>query len=300
VELHHLRYFAAVAEELNFGRAAQRLHMSISAVSRGVKELEVELGKQLFTRNYHALELTPQGIALRERAQALLAEVDSIKRDFGTAPESLQNRLVIGSASTLPGSVMRLLLEKARGVWPGVRIETRDMHPADLIDAVRRREIDISVCSFPFTGRDGDSVIIATMQKFMVMAADDPLALRDEVSWSDLAGRDVVILSQGGRSQGPDTTAELRQRFGFTTRLEDNVAVIASNVIASHALSVIASPDRVPIARIFGGDEFHVRPLEGARSDIHLSWRLDSELREGFAALIVEVRASLGTTPLAL
>jgi DNA-binding transcriptional LysR family regulator len=290
----------AVADELNFGRAAQRLHMSVSAVSRGVKELEAEFGKQLFVRNYHALELTPQGVALRERVQGLLAEVDSIRRDFGRARDSLQDRLVIGSASTLPGSVIRRLMEIARGVWPDVRFETRDMHPADLIDAVRRQEIDISVCPFPFSGRDGDSVIIATMQKFMVMAADDPLALRDEVSWADLAGRDVVILSQGGRAQGPDTTAELRQKFGFTTRLEDNVAVIASNVVANHAVSVIASPDNVPIARIFGGDEFHVHPLEGASSEIHLGWRLDSELREGFAAFIDEVRATLGAAPLPL
>jgi DNA-binding transcriptional LysR family regulator len=76
VELRQLRYFVAVAEELHFGRAAERLHMSQSPLSRAIRELECELGVVLFTRTTRRVELTPAGTALLERARRAIAEVD--------------------------------------------------------------------------------------------------------------------------------------------------------------------------------------------------------------------------------
>ena len=77
VELRQLRYFVAVAEELHFGRAAERLHMSQSPLSRAIRELERELGLVLFVRTTRRVELTPSGTALLERARRALAEIDA-------------------------------------------------------------------------------------------------------------------------------------------------------------------------------------------------------------------------------
>ena len=77
VELRQLRYFVAVAEELHFGRAAERLHMSQSPLSRAIRELERELGLVLFVRTTRRVELTPAGTALLERARPALAEIDA-------------------------------------------------------------------------------------------------------------------------------------------------------------------------------------------------------------------------------
>ena len=77
VELRQLRYFVAVAEELHFGRAAERLHMSQSPLSRAIRELERELGLVLFVRTTRRVELTPAGTALLERARRALAEIDA-------------------------------------------------------------------------------------------------------------------------------------------------------------------------------------------------------------------------------
>jgi DNA-binding transcriptional LysR family regulator len=96
VELRQLRYFVAVAEELHFGRAAERLHMSQSPLSRAIRELEHELGLLLFTRTTRRVELTPAGAALLERARRALAEVDLAVDDARRAAQPEHGLVAIG------------------------------------------------------------------------------------------------------------------------------------------------------------------------------------------------------------
>ena len=96
VELRQLRYFVAVAEELHFGRAAERLHMSQSPLSRAIRELERQLGLVLFVRTTRRVELTPAGAALLERARRALAEVDLAIDDARRAAEPERGALGIG------------------------------------------------------------------------------------------------------------------------------------------------------------------------------------------------------------
>ena len=87
IELRQLRYFVAVAEELHFGRAAERLHMSQSPLSRAIRELERDLGLVLFLRTTRRVELTPAGAALLERARRALAEVEPASTDARRAAQ---------------------------------------------------------------------------------------------------------------------------------------------------------------------------------------------------------------------
>src|SRR5215203_4027839 len=96
VELRQLRYFVAVAEELHFGRAAERLHMSQSPLSRAIRELERDLGVVLFLRTTRHVELTPAGAALLERARRALAEVDHAVDEARHAGRSEAGVLTIG------------------------------------------------------------------------------------------------------------------------------------------------------------------------------------------------------------
>lgn len=96
VELRQLRYFVAVAEELHFGRAADRLHMSQSPLSRAIRELEREIGLVLFVRTTRRVELTPAGTALLERARRALEEVDHAIGDARRAAEPASDVVAIG------------------------------------------------------------------------------------------------------------------------------------------------------------------------------------------------------------
>ena len=96
IELRQLRYFVAVAEELHFGRAADRLHMSQSPLSRAIRELERELGVVLFVRTTRRVELTPAGSALLERARRPIAEIDAAVDDARRMSDADGGTLAIG------------------------------------------------------------------------------------------------------------------------------------------------------------------------------------------------------------
>ena len=96
IELRQLRYFVAVAEELHFGRAAARLHMSQSPLSRAIRELERELGLVLFVRTTRRVELTAAGSALLEHARRVLTEVDAAVDEARHAAEPDRGILTVG------------------------------------------------------------------------------------------------------------------------------------------------------------------------------------------------------------
>jgi DNA-binding transcriptional LysR family regulator len=96
IELRQLRYFVAVAEELHFGRAAERLHMSQSPLSRAIRELERELGVVLFVRTTRSVELTAAGSVLLERSRRALAEIDGAVADVRRSAKAVGEVLGIG------------------------------------------------------------------------------------------------------------------------------------------------------------------------------------------------------------
>jgi DNA-binding transcriptional LysR family regulator len=109
IELRQLRYFVAVGEELHFGRAAERLHMSQSPLSRAIRELERELGVVLFVRTTRRVELTPAGLLLLERARRALAEIDAAVADVRRLTRSGDGVLRLGYGPFSGGAASRIV-----------------------------------------------------------------------------------------------------------------------------------------------------------------------------------------------
>ena len=144
IELRQLRYFVAVAEELHFGRAAERLHMSQSPLSRAIRELERDLGVVLFVRTTRSVELTASGSVLLERSRRALAEIDGAVTDVRRAAKTVGDELGIGYGPFSRAAATRIA-EVVGAMLPDLQRAARRGRHAGLAAEGRRHELDGAV-----------------------------------------------------------------------------------------------------------------------------------------------------------
>jgi DNA-binding transcriptional LysR family regulator len=149
MELRHLRYFVAVAEELHFRRAAERLHIAQPAVSEQVRKLEEELGVRLFDRTPRNVSLTDAGAALLIEARRVLDQAEVARLAARRALGRPSSVLRIGYLpASLPASVPRTLQRLARE-WPDLETTLQPGFGLELVDAVRAEKLDVAIVSLP-------------------------------------------------------------------------------------------------------------------------------------------------------
>lgn len=182
----HLRYFVAVAEELNFSQAARRLHMAASPLSRRIKDLERELGHELFERTTHRVALTPSGTALLPMARDILERVNSIPWRLSEAVRPQLDRLFIG----MPAGVHPLLRERVRLLEEGCRevceLKRWPGTSAGLAEAVHDGRLAMALARLPVS--DPALEIIEVMREGLGAAVPaDRFAGRASVTLEELA-----------------------------------------------------------------------------------------------------------------
>ncbi|WP_338930823.1 LysR substrate-binding domain-containing protein [Streptomyces netropsis] len=187
VELRTLRYFVAVAEELHFGRAATRLHMSQPPLSRAIKQLEAEAGALLFARSPAGVTLTPVGAVLLDEARALLDHADRVRaRVFAAAGVATLTVGILGD-STDPGATR--LADAYRRSHPDIDIRIRDTDLTDPTCGLRAGLVDIALTRAPFDETALTLRELRTDPVGVVLRADDPLAHRGRLRRADLGDR---------------------------------------------------------------------------------------------------------------
>ncbi|MFI6978397.1 LysR family transcriptional regulator [Embleya sp. NPDC050154] len=182
-----MRYFVAVAEELHFGRAAARLHMSQPPLSRAIKQLEAEVGAVLFVRSPGGVTLTPVGAILLDEARALLDQADLLRARVAAAAGLAGITVGILGDSTDPG-ITRLAAAFRRS-HPGVDIRIRDADLTDPTCGLRAGLVDVALTRAPF---DETALTVRELRADpvgAVLRVDDPLARRDHLDLADLADR---------------------------------------------------------------------------------------------------------------
>ena len=149
MELRHLRYFVAVAEELHFRRAAERLHVAQPAVSEQIRKLEQELGVRLFDRTQRIVSLTEPGAALLAEARLVLQQAEQARMAARDAHQRGAATLRVGYVTAaLPGSLPRALQRLAASM-PHLRTTLHSASGFELIEAVRSERLDAAVVSLP-------------------------------------------------------------------------------------------------------------------------------------------------------
>ncbi|MFI7340942.1 LysR substrate-binding domain-containing protein [Streptomyces sp. NPDC050085] len=195
MELRTLRYFVAVAEELHFGRAAARLHMSQPPLSRAVQQLEAEVGALLFVRSPAGVALTPVGAVLLDEARALLDQAERLRVRVRAAAGAATLTVGILGDGTDPGA--NRLAAAFRQRHPGIDIRIRDTDLTDPTCGLRAGVVDVALTRAPF---DETALTVRELRADpvgVVLRADDPLARRGTLRVAELRDRRWFQFPQG-------------------------------------------------------------------------------------------------------
>ncbi|HSF72719.1 MAG TPA: LysR family transcriptional regulator [Microcoleus sp.] len=216
MELRHLRYFIAVAEELNFTRAAEKLHIAQPPLSQQIQHLEAELGFQLFRRTKRTVHLTAAGQVFFEEAGKILQQVDrAIQLGRQTSRGEL-GQLTIGFVSSAAHNVVPAILQAFRTRCPAVKLELHELTTNEQLQRLRFGQIDIGFVRPPVEEDGINSEIVFREPLIVALPETHPAADRTHLELRELSTEPFILFP---RSQAPglyDAIVSLCQQAGFS------------------------------------------------------------------------------------
>ena len=225
MELRHLRSFVAVAEELHFGRAAERLFLHQPALSKQISALERELRVRLFERTKRQVSLSPAGAALLDDARQLLAQADGAVARAGLAGRGVTGVLKIGFVAPTLYDLLPRALRAYREAYPDVGVQCEELTGREGTEGVLSRRLDLAFVRLPVAPRAGLGILPVAEEPVMVaMAHDDPLASRDRLRLDELADRSVVLIARSHEPELHDHYIAACTRAGFSPHVVHEVA----------------------------------------------------------------------------
>ncbi|TNM66343.1 LysR family transcriptional regulator [Aliirhizobium smilacinae] len=263
MELRHLRYFVAVAEELNFTRAAAKLGIGQPPLSQQIRDLETEIGSQLFHRVPHGAELTAAGAAFLTEAKIALAAADHAKLSAQRAARGDTGRLTLGfTASATFNPAVTSIIRQFRARWPDVALSLTEMNSNWLMEKLVRGELDVA---FIRPGLEDPREVrlkrMADEQMLIALPASHPLAAQSRVRLASLATEPFIIFPRTvGLSLYTDILQACRDA-GFELNVSQEAPQIPSvvNLVAA-GLGVSIVPKSLAKIEI---DGVVFRPIEG-------------------------------------
>jgi DNA-binding transcriptional LysR family regulator len=215
VELRHLRYFVAVAEELHFGRAAVRLHMAQPPLSQAIRRLEDAVGCQLLLRTSRSVAVTPAGAAFLERARRTLRNVEADIDEARSIGEGQTGRLNVGFVGSGMLTTLPQILSRYVAAYPGVQLQLHESFTSRVIGGLLAGDIDAGIV------RDAEPVdgLIATpmlSEPFIaVLPSDHPYAAEASVSVAVLADTPFVYPPRSAGPRAFEKPLILCEEYGF-------------------------------------------------------------------------------------
>ncbi|SCJ55775.1 Hca operon transcriptional activator [Anaerotruncus sp. 2789STDY5834896] len=197
VEIRVLQYFLAVAREETISGAAESLHLSQPTLSRQLKDLEEELGKQLMIRGSRQITLTEEGMLLRKRAQEIIDLVQKTESEITFSSESVTGDVFIGAGET---DSLRTVVGAAQGLrqdYPNIRFHIVSGDAADVLEQLDKGLIDFGVLLEPVDISKYDYLQLPARDRWgVLMRRDAPLAQKDCIAPQDLWGKPLIISRQ--------------------------------------------------------------------------------------------------------
>jgi DNA-binding transcriptional LysR family regulator len=278
--LRQLQYFVAVAEQGTVSRAAHNLSISQSAVTEAIKELEGDLGVELFERHPRGLNITHKGHQFLRHATKILADVSDARRTFSGDPEAMTGRLQLGVTSLVAGYVLSDLLARYRRAFPGVDVTAIEDNGDYLEHLLVGGELDIAV------------MVISNLRDRMALQAEileispyrlwmplgHPLSTAEIISLADIASQPLIMLTI---DEIEENTGKLLMALGarphvaFRTR---SVEAVRSLVATGAGVALL--PDLVYRPWSLEGDRIESRDISGSLPVVQVGmvWRRGSGL----------------------
>ena len=209
-QLKRYRCFLAVAEELHFRRAAEKLNITQPALSQNIAELEKELGAKLFDRDRRSVSVTREGEILKPAAQAAIKTLDTAFLEIGRHSAAESKRLAIGFVEYLNLPFLPATLAELNKSAPDITVEKKEMSSDAVIQALVRKEIDIGVAFLPLKHGDLAYRSVLTGNWMVAMRANHPLAEQAKVSLELLDGEQLILFA---RELNPPLFEKMRRKF---------------------------------------------------------------------------------------
>lgn len=230
MNFRQLRYFIAVAEEENIGRAAARLHISQPPLTRQIRQLETEMDVVLFHRTPKGMELTAAGRLFLDEARNIRSVVEQATERTQRAAQGKLGRLDIGIfGSAILGHIPRLILE-FRNRYPEVNIVLHTMSKQEQIVALRRRSINIGFNRMLAPQPDIVSEVVLEEDLLLAVNVNHPYARRKSVRFGDIEDQPLVLFPSGARPGFIDKVEGLCHERGFAPKISQEVGDVVTGV----------------------------------------------------------------------
>ncbi len=276
MELRRLRYFCAVAEELHFGRAAERMHVVQSAVSQQLKLLEEELGFALLERSRQGVKLTLQGAVFLPEARAILSRVEAGMQRVRASADGLVGRLAIGFVDNVLWSTLPPLLREFRTQRPMIELILKPMDRIAQAEALRASTIDVGILPSPPPSQGIETALLVGAPLFAAVPEGHVLAGRPHFPLAALAEEPFVLFPPTMRSRILELIVAACTQAGFTPRIAQEAEQLHTLLaLVSAGLGVTLVPDWVagahPSGISYARIEDPMPPYE-----LLLAWRSDA------------------------
>ncbi len=253
MEFRHLRYFIAVAEELNFSRAAERLQIAQPPLSQQIRALEAELGIQLFDRKKRPLHITLAGQSFLEESRLILAQLEQAVRKTQRIHQGELGYLTIGFTSSVTNSILPDILRSYQQQYPEVKLILKEENSIFQVQQLREKRVD---CVFAYQYEEmkeaSDLMIIPIAQEalMVVLPVAHPLAIKDQVLLLDLADEEFVMPLQQVVSGLSEQIYYLCSQAGFVPKISQEaifMVTILGLVASGLGISILpASVQNLP------------------------------------------------------
>lgn len=294
MEIRLLRYFLAVAEEGNISKAALRLHVTQPTLSRQLQDLEWQLGRPLFIRGYHRLDLTPEGVLLKSRAEEIISLADRTSDEIAHSGAEISGDVILGCAETHLMRNVIAIIKRVVDAHPGVHFHLRSDVVGALCDGLDKGTRDFGVVIGGVDSARYENLELPWSLRWgLYVREDHPLAAKPAIRLADLQGQPLVCSRQVERSDGergsyPGWFGESFHKMRVAVR--NDLSYPGALLVEEGVGLLVSIEDLYPFAAERGLRFVPFGP--GITSSLHLVWKRGQVFNRACKLFLKEMRAA--------